>query len=489
MKKLLTQLEHFVINNTAWIFIMGVLFASNAVLHQYDEQRWGLYFWYIAKIGLAYLPLILFAGFRKHLQLHLKRIIYWGLWVFFFLGYPPLLFSIGADIWLAPSQLGEFIVSVMGVICLSAEVAIQLNRYFFRHKQKWGNWMKRIKLEQSLLLLIGLLAPAYIFIAWQSGAIEIGNPVLLRLLGYSFQMLALLLIYYCFYHINHYFLVSKLLKERGLIYYIFGFLGTLILLYPLAAQLIANLPMVQKTEIHPLNSVSVFNEINFVIPFMGMLLSIPFIMAIKWSRQASQLAALEREKSQTELSLLRQQINPHFFFNTLNNLYALSLKKDAETPEVILQLSELMRYVIYKGKEDKVALADEVKYLEDYIRLQQIRLHKKLDFHFDKSIDNGEIQVPPLLFVILVENAFKHGVEPAEGNCYLHLSLESDDEYIFFTCENSVEEQDDTPKGIGLINLQRRLDLLYPDQDVLSLSEAPGYYRAEMSIRKKAVWI
>ena len=212
-------------------------------------------------------------------------------------------------------------------------------------------------------------------------------------------------------------------------------------------------------------------------------LSVPLIVAVQWFEQNNQIASLQKEKSETELNLLKQQINPHFFFNILNNLYALSITKDKRTPEVILQLSELMRYVIYKGKEEVVPIAEEIKYIEDYIDLQQIRLHKQLDVQFEKSLSDEQQLIPPLLFIIFVENAFKHGIEPAEAACFLHLSLHSDEKELVFECVNSIEHQLNQPKGIGLENLKRRLDLHFTNRYELNISETPKQFKAFLKIK------
>lgn len=145
---------------------------------------------------------------------------------------------------------------------------------------------------------------------------------------------------------------------------------------------------------------------NGGFPVLIILLSAPVLVALQWYEQDNQIVNLQKEKSETELNFLKQQINPHFFFNTLNNLYALSITKDQQTPEVILQLSELMRYVIYKGKEESVSLKEEIKYIEDYIQLQQIRLHKQLDFQFDKTMINGEQSNPATLIHYLRRECF-----------------------------------------------------------------------------------
>ena len=135
-----------------------------------------------------------------------------------------------------------------------------------------------------------------------------------------------------------------------------------------------------------------------------------------------------------------------------------------------------------RGKEEKVAIKEEIKYIEDYIQLQQIRLHKKLDFKFEKEIANEELQIPPLLFITFVENAFKHGIEPAEKDCTLHLKLKSTAEGLSFTCENSVEEKNTAPSGIGVENLRRRMELRFPNKHKISLSEKPNYYSATLEI-------
>ena len=160
----------------------------------------------------------------------------------------------------------------------------------------------------------------------------------------------------------------------------------------------------------------------------------------------------------------------------------MSLTKDEKTPETILQLSELMRYVIYKGKEEKVMLSEDLKYIQDYIELQQIRLHKNLDFHFEKDIENPRLQIPPLLFITFVENAFKHGIEPAEGKCFLKMQLTQKDNNVEFTCQNSVESPPDKPAGIGLENLKRRLDILFPGHYDVNLKSNKTDYMASLKI-------
>lgn len=449
------------------------------MLYQGYEATWGNYVGFIGKVSLAFSPALLFVGFRQKLVKRLPKIGLIMVWIYCFLIHPSLLELLGFDALLASGDLGKILVRLTGTLFLFAEIAIQIN-HFWRESLQIKRWTTNISLEKVIWLSMLLFSIAYFIFGYIAGAdvqLTIGSFVPTVL-----QILLIITPYYGFYYINHYFLVDKLWKEKGLIYYAFGFLATIIFLYPIAAQLIKLLPIVQQTDIHPVHHDGIFGEVNFLIPFFGMLMSIPFIMTVRWFRQSKELADLAAEKSETELNLLKQQINPHFFFNTLNNLYALSLTKDKQTPEVILQLSELMRYVIYQGKEKHVFLKEEIKYIEDYIQLQQIRLAKRLDFKFEKNVDNEHLKIPPLLFITFVENAFKHGVEPAENPCFLHLSLKTEGNQLTFICKNSMEEKSNEPAGIGLENLKRRLELRFPKAHAIEINEGENQFTATLKI-------
>ena len=155
-----------------------------------------------------------------------------------------------------------------------------------------------------------------------------------------------------------------------------------------------------------------------------MMAPVPFFIGLWGYDQWRWFKTLKMEKAKAELALLKSQINPHFFFNTLNNLYGLVVEKSESAPEVVLKLSDMMRYTIYEGKEDLVNLSDEVQYLERYIALHKIRYQKTVDIQFDYAIDE-EVQVAPLLFIILLENAFKHGVESLTEDAFIHMHLKT----------------------------------------------------------------
>ncbi len=184
--------------------------------------------------------------------------------------------------------------------------------------------------------------------------------------------------------------------------------------------------------------------------------------------QKSKVDALTEASLRAEVDSLKAQINPHFFFNTLNNLYGLTVEKSDSAPEVILKLSDMMRYTIYEGQKDRVALSDEIAYLENYIELHKIRYQRDLDIRFQRDVADETLHIPPLLLIVLLENAFKHGVESLTENAFVHIKLASTDGTLRFELRNNFEAEDERPVGIGLKNLRRRLDLLLPHHHKLS---------------------
>jgi LytS/YehU family sensor histidine kinase len=210
---------------------------------------------------------------------------------------------------------------------------------------------------------------------------------------------------------------------------------------------------------------------------------VPFFFALWVYEQWKWLRTLQADKSKAELALLKTQVNPHFFFNTLNNLYSLTVQHSDKAPEVILKLSDMMRYTIYEGAKEFVPLRDEVTYLESYIALHRIRYHKTVDIRFDHTM-KADVSVAPLLFIILLENAFKHGVASLPTSPYVNMQLTSNAEEVSFILENNfdpgeVSQQD----GIGLGNLRRRLELIYPGRYEFVVTANKNIFRATLNIQ------
>ncbi|MEM8585134.1 MAG: histidine kinase, partial [Bacteroidota bacterium] len=208
-----------------------------------------------------------------------------------------------------------------------------------------------------------------------------------------------------------------------------------------------------------------------------MVVPLPVFVFLWLYEQWRWFTTLKNDKAKAELALLKSQVNPHFFFNTLNNLYGLVVTQSPQAPEVILRLSDMMRHTIYNGKEDTVTLNDEVNYLQAYIDLHKIRHQKKVDIRFEHEI-NEKIQVAPLLFIILLENAFKHGVERLVEDAYIHIELTGDETQVLFAIENNFDPKESARKpGIGLDNLKQRLAHLYPKKHELIVEKTESTYK------------
>ncbi len=178
---------------------------------------------------------------------------------------------------------------------------------------------------------------------------------------------------------------------------------------------------------------------------------------------------LVKEKLETELKFLRNQTNPHFLFNTLNNIYALARKKSDETPEVVMKLSELLSFMLYESGKDTIAISEEVKMIEDYIDLQKIRYSNRLSILFIRKIDNDVHPIAPLLLLPLVENAFKHGVSETRFDSFINIDMSLSDGRLVFFIKNTIENGKTKPgnNNIGLPNIKRQLELMYKEHEML----------------------
>lgn len=191
----------------------------------------------------------------------------------------------------------------------------------------------------------------------------------------------------------------------------------------------------------------------------------------KWYVEKEIQHRLEKEKLTVELQLLRSQLHPHFLFNTLNSLYAMTLERSAEAPEAVLQLSSLLRYILYECNGPVAPLAREIKSLQDYIALEKMRFGDRLDVSLTFSGDWKNHTIAPLLFLPFVENSIKHGIGESPGKNWISLHLHVEGPTLSFKLINSREATptNSNQPGLGLQNVQRRLHLLYPDRHKLLL--------------------
>lgn len=225
------------------------------------------------------------------------------------------------------------------------------------------------------------------------------------------------------------------------------------------------------------------SELILVVLCLSLMIPILYLVNDRY-KQKQKIASLNEETVKTELILLKSQINPHFFFNTLNNLYGLAVEKSDKTQEVIHKLSEMMRFTIYDGRKDSVSVKDEIKYLENFIELHLIRYKQKVDIKFTKSIENEDQRIPPLLFINLLENAFKHGLETQVDNGFIHFNLKTSKNLIEFEIENNYNKITTQKKkvGVGLENLKRRLELLFPKKHEFKTTITDNIYKSYVKI-------
>jgi two-component system LytT family sensor kinase len=221
-------------------------------------------------------------------------------------------------------------------------------------------------------------------------------------------------------------------------------------------------------------------------PFIALLCS--FCYRIILDNNARQQLLKERETVhlRTELNFLRSQINPHFLFNVLNNLTSLARKKSDQVEPAIMNLSHLMRYMLYESDDNRVPLDKEIAYLNSYIELQLLRFGKELKVEADMAGDYSSYHIGPMLLIALVENAFKHGTD-ALGQTTIHIALKipAGGRKLYFSIVNDIQRQDNISRpaeGIGLKNVKRRLDILYPNKHQLITTNTGTLFSAELNI-------
>lgn len=194
---------------------------------------------------------------------------------------------------------------------------------------------------------------------------------------------------------------------------------------------------------------------------------------------------LERNNIRLELDYLKSQVNPHFLFNTLNGVYSLVVDSEPKAAEIILKLSDLMRYSLYEANSDQVALHREVKFIKDYVSLERNRHKASTQIILEISGDTGNLQIPPLLLVTFVENAFKHGINNTIKASWIKISLSIEDAVLSFNVSNSKSgkmKNEIVQGGIGLWNVRKRLDILYPNRHRLEIKNAEDIFTVNLEI-------
>lgn len=196
-----------------------------------------------------------------------------------------------------------------------------------------------------------------------------------------------------------------------------------------------------------------------------------------WYRHQNTQQQLSQEKLEAELKYLKAQIHPHFLFNTLNNLYALTLKKSDAAPEMVLKLSDLLNYMLYDCNENRVPLDKELKQIENYLALERMRYGDRLDIRYSVNGSLTGHRIAPMLIIAFVENSFKHGTSEELNQAWVNVEVETTEQTITLKVENSkadsaAADERQYKEGIGLNNVRRRLELLYPDRHELKVLDS-----------------
>jgi len=224
------------------------------------------------------------------------------------------------------------------------------------------------------------------------------------------------------------------------------------------------------------------NALNY-LPVIGITMFLQLLQNAYAKEQ--RMRALEEEKHQAEMDLLKAQVHPHFFFNTLNSLYALTMIKSDKGPDVVLQLSELMHYMLYEANAPQVSLFTEITHLHNYIGIEQLRFGDRLDLHLDTPRDRTGRMIAPLLLLPFIENAFKHSLSRETEKAWIHIGIRLQDNELTMKVANSfhADGQSGRATGIGLANVRKRLELTYPGRHQLDIRQGTGIFEADLKLQ------
>jgi two-component system LytT family sensor kinase len=310
----------------------------------------------------------------------------------------------------------------------------------------------------------------------------------------DFFLWSLMIIYF---YTNYYILVPKLLTRNKFFWYSITVVFLLAIAFFILRQIMLTYDSQGEMENllrrhSPQKAREIFVHIArnqgmgaVFFSFLVLAVSTSIKVTGDWYKTDKKRKEAENEKLFTELNLLKSQINPHFFFNTLNNIYSLAIQKSEKTPEAIVKLSELMRYIIYDTDKDKVPLSKEVDYIRNYIELEKLRLKDNAEIRFVVDGNPAEKLIEPLLLLPFIENAFKHGTgfQPYSG---ISIRISIEDSHLTLLVENPVrivaENPEERKQGIGRINAERRLQLLYNKNYTLETTVSEGIFRVNLTL-------
>lgn len=283
---------------------------------------------------------------------------------------------------------------------------------------------------------------------------------------------------------NILYLIPTFLQKKNLLAYLLALILLVTLVTPILT--LSYVILYQDNQVY-VSELLDNKAIIFLRCLLVGLTSTGYKVTSDWLTLQGEKRELQSQNLQSELKFLKSQINPHFFFNTLNNLYALTLKKSDLAPEIVLRLSEMMRYMLYESNEKEVSLEKEINYVMNYIELEKLRQGRNFEINFDLTGEPNGKKIAPLMFIPFLENSFKHGLDNQIKAGYVHINLSLKDKSVELDIENSkptelVKVSAKKAGGIGLENVKRRLKLLYPNKHALDIIDKPNSYKVLLNI-------
>jgi hypothetical protein len=285
------------------------------------------------------------------------------------------------------------------------------------------------------------------------------------------------------YTFNYHLIPNILLKNKKRKFFAFAFV-TIVMFFYIQLLLTLLLVVKQLSDGHHL-----FPEmLDIVMLFFNLFFVVFIAIAIKfykrWNEKDFQEQKVQKEKVEAELQMLKTQINPHFLFNTLNSIYVLAMKQSEQTANTVMKLSDILDYILYRIDTPKIAISNEIKIIENYIELEKIRFSNRIDINFTTDLKSQGIQIPPMLIIPFIENAFKHGVAKSIEKSWIKISLKETDGALNILVANSKTQSkvEDKTGGIGLMNVKKRLSLLYKEKYELNIFEEQMQYTVSLSI-------
>jgi sensor histidine kinase YesM len=285
------------------------------------------------------------------------------------------------------------------------------------------------------------------------------------------------------YTFNYYLIPKILLKNEWKKFIAFAFVAIVLFFY---IELLLTLFLVVKLLYA---GRSLFPEmVDVVMLFFNMFFVVCIAIAIKFYKRWSEIdyreQKIQKEKVEVELQMLKTQINPHFLFNTLNSIYVLAMKNSEQTANTVMKLSDILDYILYKIDAPRIAISTEIQIIENYIELEKIRFTNRVNLSLSTDFKSKDIQIPPMLIIPFIENAFKHGVAKSLGKSWIKISIQETGQMMNIAVSNS-KGQNQTKResgGIGLENIKKRLEILFHDSYILDISEKINRYDVFLSI-------